>query len=260
MVVVSERILLRRPFLVAAVLSVAAVYFSVYASAYIVIIVGILVAAGFLIYLKHTGIPIFYVLFIMMFPVMCLRTKDYTDKLQFQGKLSDKLYTADVKGYVSGIIRGDNSYTIQIRNARITLDSCGTRLKCGINIYSKENSFVAGDYVNLKVSLKDYSTPANEGQFNSRKYYTSQGFIYCADVIEVIEVKRDNTYLSYVYRLSESVKNIYKIVYSSQNAGIMQSIVLGDRSGLDDALSEEWNITYSGYKCTSCFTCRNVYI
>ena len=71
MVVVSERILLRRPFLVAAVLSVAAVYFSVYASAYIVIIVGILVAAGFLIYLKHTGIPIFYVLFIMMFPVMC---------------------------------------------------------------------------------------------------------------------------------------------------------------------------------------------
>ena len=218
----------------AAVLSVAAVYFSVYASAYIVIIVGILVAAGFLIYLKHTGIPIFYVLFIMMFPVMCLRTKDYTDKLQFQGNLSEKLYTADVKGYVTGIMRGDNSYTIQIRNARITLDSCGTRLKCGINIYSKEDSFVAGDYANLKVSLKDYSMPTNEGQFNSRKYYTSQGFIYCADVIEVIEVKRDNTYLSYVYRLSESVKNIYKKVYSSHNAGIMQSIVLGDRSGLDD--------------------------
>ena len=218
----------------AAVLSVAAVYFSAYASAYIVIIVGILVAAGFLIYLKHTGIPIFYVLFIMMFPVMCLRTKDYTDKLQFQGNLSEKLYTADVKGYVTGIMRGDNSYTIQIRNARITLDSCGTRLKCGINIYSKEDSFVAGDYANLKVSLKDYSMPTNEGQFNSRKYYTSQGFIYCADVIEVIEVKRDNTYLSYVYRLSESVKNIYKKVYSSHNAGIMQSIVLGDRSGLDD--------------------------
>lgn len=142
----------------------------------------------------------------MMFPVMCLRTKDYTDKLQFQGNLSEKLYTADVKGYVTGIMRGDNSYTIQIRNARITLDSCGTRLKCGINIYSKEDSFVAGDYANLKVSLKDYSMPTNEGQFNSRKYYTSQGFIYCADVIEVIEVKRDNTYLSYVYRLSESVK------------------------------------------------------
>ena len=68
----------------AAVLSVAAVYFSVYASAYIVIIVGILVAAGFLIYLKHTGIPIFYVLFIMMFPVMCLRTKDIQISCSFR--------------------------------------------------------------------------------------------------------------------------------------------------------------------------------
>ena len=84
MVVVSERILLRRPFLVAAVLSVAAVYFSVYASAYIVIIVGILVAAGFLIYLKHTGIPIFYVLFIMMFPVMYRALFVETTHIQFR--------------------------------------------------------------------------------------------------------------------------------------------------------------------------------
>lgn len=225
---------MKRPFLVAAVLSIAAVYLSVYASAYIVIIAGILVAAGFLTYLKHTGIPMFYVLFIMMFPVMCLRTKDYAGKLQLQGKLSDQSYTAYVKGYVSGIKHGDNSYTIQIRNATIVLDSWETQLKCGINIYSKEDSFAAGDHVSLKVSLKDYSTPTNEGQFNSRKYYTSQGFVYCADVIEVIEVKGGSTYLSYVYRLSESVKNIYKKAYSSQNAGIMQSIVLGDRSELDD--------------------------
>ncbi len=225
---------MKRPFLVAAVLSIAAVYLSVYASAYIVIIAGILVAVGFLTYLKHTGIPMFYVLFIMMFPVMCLRTKDYAGKLQLQGKLSDQSYTAYVKGYVSGIKHGDNSYTIQIRNATIVLDSWETQLKCGINIYSKEDSFAAGDHVSLKVSLKDYSTPTNEGQFNSRKYYTSQGFVYCADVIEVIEVKGGSTYLSYVYRLSESVKNIYKKAYSSQNAGIMQSIVLGDRSELDD--------------------------
>lgn len=225
---------MRRPFLVAAVLSIAAVYLSVYANAYIVIIVGILVAAGFLIYLKHTGIPVFYMLFIMMFPVMCLRTKDYTGKLQFQGKLSDKPYTAYVKGYISDIKHGDNSYTIQIRNATIVLDSQGIRLKCGINVCSKEDAFAAGDYVNLKVILKDYSTPANEGQFNSRKYYTSLGLLYCADIVDVIEIKGGSSYLSSVYRLSESVKNIYAKAYSSQNAGIMQSIVLGDRSGLDD--------------------------
>lgn len=225
---------MKRPFLVAAVLSIAAVYLSVYAYAYIVIMVGILIAAVFLIYLKHTGIPMFYVLFIMMFPVMCFRTRDYAEKLRYQGKFSDRSYIAYVKGYVSGIKHGDNSFTIQIRNATITPDSWGSELECGINIYSKEDFCNAGDYVNLKVIMKDYNTPSNEGQFDSLKYYTSQGFIYCADMDEIIEVKDSSSYLSYVYRLSDSVKNVYKKAYTSQNAGIMQSIVLGDRSELDD--------------------------
>jgi hypothetical protein len=63
---------------VAAVMSIAAVYLSLYAKPYIVIIVGIMVFTGFLIYLKKTGIPGFYVIFIMMFPIMCLRTEERT--------------------------------------------------------------------------------------------------------------------------------------------------------------------------------------
>ena len=49
----------------AAVMSIAAVYLSLYAKLYIVIIVGIMVFTGFLIYLKKTGIPGFYVIFII---------------------------------------------------------------------------------------------------------------------------------------------------------------------------------------------------
>ena len=45
---------MKRPFFVAAVMSIAAVYLSLYAKPYIVIIVGIMVFTGFLIYLKKT--------------------------------------------------------------------------------------------------------------------------------------------------------------------------------------------------------------
>ena len=225
---------MRRPFLVAAVMSIAAVYLSLYAYAYIVIIAGILIFAGFLIYLKHTRIPGFYVLFIMMFPIMCLRTKNCTEKLCYQGYLSDKTYNASVNGYIADIKQSENGCSVYIRNADIIPDSWGKPLKCGLIIYSEERFADPGDKVNVKVRLKDFNVPSNEGQFNSRKYYTSLGFNYCADLSEIVKIQTGSSYISSIYRFADSVKNIYKNTYSEQNAGIMQSIVLGDRSGLDD--------------------------
>ncbi|MFQ8901559.1 MAG: hypothetical protein ACLR7D_06385 [Lachnospira eligens] len=78
---------MKRPFFVAAVMSIAAVYLSLYAKLYIVIIVGIMVFTGFLIYLKKTGIPGFYVIFIMMFPIMCLRTEVSMEKAMLSGAI-----------------------------------------------------------------------------------------------------------------------------------------------------------------------------
>lgn len=215
-------------------MSIAAVYLSLYASAYIVIIAGILVFAGFLLYLKHTGIPRFYVLFIMMFPIMCFRTKACMEKLCYQGHLSDQAYSACIEGYIADIKQQENSFAVYIRNASITPDSWGTPLKCGVIIYSQERFANPGDEVNVIVRLKDFNVPTNEGQFNSRKYYTSLGFYYCADLSDIVEIKAGSSYISSIYRFADSVKNIYKNSYSEQNAGIMQSIVLGDRSGLDD--------------------------
>lgn len=60
--VVSGKDIIEETIFVAAVMSIAAVYLSLYAKPYIVIIVGIMVFTGFLIYLKKTGIPGFYVI------------------------------------------------------------------------------------------------------------------------------------------------------------------------------------------------------
>ena len=212
---------MKRPFFVAAVMSIAAVYLSLYAKPYIVIIVGIMVFTGFLIYLKKTGIPGFYVIFIMMFPIMCLRTEESMEKLCYQGQLLDETYAACVNGYIADIKQSENGYAVYIRNAFVMPDSWGRQFKSGLVVYSEKRFANPGDEVKIKVTLKDFNIPSNEGQFNARKYYTSLGFNYCADLSDVVNVQSGSSY-------------IYPNAYSEQNAGIMQSIVLGDRSVLDD--------------------------
>ena len=225
---------MKRPFFVAAVMSIAAVYLSLYVKLYIVIIVGIMVFTGFLIYLKKTGIPGFYVIFIMMFPIMCLRTEASMEKLCYQGQLSDKTHIAYVNGYIADIKQSENGYAVYIRNAFVMPDSWGKQFKSGLVVYSEKRFANPGDEVKIKVTLKDFNIPSNEGQFNARKYYTSLGFNYCADLSDIVNVHSGSSYISSIYRFADSIKNIYQNVYSEQNAGIMQSIVLGDRSGLDD--------------------------
>lgn len=225
---------MKRPFFVAAVMSIAAVYLSLYAKLYIVIIVGIMVFTGFLIYLKKTGIPGFYVIFIMMFPIMCLRTEVSMEKLCYQGQLSDKTHIAYVNGYIADIKQSENGYAVYIRNAFVMPDSWGRQFKSGLVVYSEKRFANPGDEVKIKVTLKDFNIPSNEGQFNARKYYTSLGFNYCADLSDIVNIQSGSSYISSIYRFADSIKNIYQNVYSEQNAGIMQSIVLGDRSGLDD--------------------------
>ena len=225
---------MKRPFFVAAVMSIASVYLSLYAKLYIVIIVGIMVFTGFLIYLKKTGIPGYYVIFIMMFPIMCLRTEVSMEKQCYQRQLSDKTHIAYVNGYIADIKQSENGYAVYIRNAFVMPDSWGKQFKSGLVVYSEKRFANPGDEVKIKVTLKDFNIPSNEGQFNARKYYTSLGFNYCADLSDIVNIQSGSSYISSIYRFADSIKNIYQNVYSEQNAGIMQSIVLGDRSGLDD--------------------------
>ena len=60
-----------------------------------------------------------------------------------------------------------------------------------------------------------------------------------------VNIQSGSSYISSIYRFADSIKNIYKNVYSEQNAGIMQSIVLGDRSGLDDDVKRMYPVSYT---------------
>ena len=78
---------MKRPFLVAAVAGLAAAYLSIYSDRYIVLLAGIIIMAGYLIFYKHSKTPLFYILFVLIFPVMVIRTEYYSRGMCYQGKL-----------------------------------------------------------------------------------------------------------------------------------------------------------------------------
>ena len=235
---------MKRPFLVAAVAGLAAAYLSIYSDRYIVLLAGIIIMAGYLIFYKHSKTPLFYILFVLIFPVMVIRTEYYSRGMCYQGKLSEDCY-AYVKGEAVSVTTGDNSYATKLSNALLIPDwqkddeKGNETVKSGIIIYSQDSFCHAGDYVYVKVKLKDFEEPTNEGQFNTRAYYTSAGINYQGIFNEAVNItSRAGTLKAGLLNMADAIKNVYDNTFTEKNAGTMRAIVLGDRSVLDDEVKE----------------------
>ena len=160
--------------LLAAGLGLAAILMYIYAHIYI-IFAGIACLTGLGIYIVRTRISAFYFLVFLIYPIMIARITDISKGMAYQGMLSDKEYTADVRGRVDSISSSQNGYTVVIRNASIIPHGWGDNFKAGIIIYSDECEFETGNAIHINVELSDFELPVNEGQFDSRKYYNSIG-------------------------------------------------------------------------------------
>ncbi len=237
---------MKRPFLVAAVVGLAATYLSIYSDRYIVLLAGIIIIAGYLIFYKYSKTPLFYILFVLIFPVMVIRTEYYSRGMCYQGKLSEDCY-AYVKGEVVSVTRGDNSFAVKLNNALLIPDwqmdeeKENEPVKSGIIIYSQDSFCHAGDYICVKVKLKDFEEPTNEGQFNTRAYYTSAGINYQGIFNETVNIiSKSKTLKVRLLNMADSIKNVYDNTFTEKNAGTMRAIVLGDRSVLDDEIKEAY--------------------
>lgn len=237
---------MKRPFLVAAVIGLSAAYLSIYSDRYIVFLAGIIIMAGYLIFYIYSKTPLFYIIFVLIFPVMVIRTEYYSRGMCYQGKLSDNCY-AYVKGEAVSVVKGTNSYAVKLNNALLVPDwqaEAGMEnkpVKSGIIIYSEDSFCYAGDYICVRVKLRDFEEPTNEGQFNSRAYYTSAGINYQGILSEAVNVESGSgTLKAGLLNLADSIKNVYDNTFTEKNAGTMRAIVLGDRSVLDDEVKQAY--------------------
>ena len=235
---------MKRPFFVAAVIGLAAAYLSIYSSGYIVLSAGVIIIACYFIFYKYSKTPLFYILFVLIFPIMVIRTEYYSRGMRYQGKLTQDCY-AYIKGEAVSVIKGGNSYATRLNNALLIPDwenndeKVNEPVKSGIIIYSEDSFCHAGDYIWVRVKLKDFEEPTNEGQFNARAYYTSDGINYQGIFNKTVNITPcEGTLKASLLNIADSIKNVYVNTFTQNNAGTMRAIVLGDRSVLDDEIKE----------------------
>ena len=175
---------------------------------------------------------------------MVIRTEYYSRGMRYQGKLTQDCY-AYIKGEAVSVIKGGNSYATRLNNALLIPDwenndeKVNEPVKSGIIIYSEDSFCHAGDYIWVRVKLKDFEEPTNEGQFNARAYYTSDGINYQGIFNKTVNITPcEGTLKASLLNIADSIKNVYVNTFTRKNAGTMRAIVLGDRSVLDDEIKE----------------------
>lgn len=100
-------------------------------------------------------------------------------------------------------------------------------------------AFGTGDIVSVTGVMEDFDSACNKGEFDRKIYYNSMG-IYarcsCAGNAAVIVQPNKNRITAALFRFKKRVATVYAAALSDQDKGILQSIVLGDKTELDDKI------------------------
>ncbi|MDO5382029.1 MAG: DNA internalization-related competence protein ComEC/Rec2 [Eubacteriales bacterium] len=120
-------------------------------------------------------------------------------------------------------------------NREVLMVSDSTIRKSGIVVYTSETGAVAGDYITVSGNVSAFEKPVNYGNFDTRSYYNSLGYQYKCVANKVNIDERDKEGLEYILScFSGKIKEVYDNVYDEYKAGVVTSIVLGDKSYLDE--------------------------
>lgn len=106
----------------------------------------------------------------------------------------------------------------------------------GLILYVEDDAeYVIGETVFGMGSLTLIEEPGNPGQFHARNYYRAMGIDYRIFSAKITKTDgRANWYLNGLARLGEHFKTSIEKVFDEKDAGLMASILLGNRKNLDE--------------------------
>ncbi len=118
------------------------------------------------------------------------------------------------------------------------------KLKEGlITVYDKdiEREFKIGGRVLITAKLKGFEAPRNDGEFNEKNYYLGKKVLAKAFADEITSVEMPGIgYMESMYKLRVSLCNIFVLSTDADSAGILSAMVAGERSLLDEDISEDF--------------------
>lgn len=93
--------------------------------------------------------------------------------------------------------------------------------------------------VKINGSIKRFSVPRNEGEFDLREYYQSLGLLFEIDepTVDVLQVNNISIGEK-LYRLSNELSEIYSKSLPAEESGFLSSLTIGNKSQLDNSLKD----------------------
>jgi competence protein ComEC len=120
-----------------------------------------------------------------------------------------------------------------------------TYIPCNnVMVYTSSANFQAGIILKIKGQFHNFREASNEGNFHSRLFYHSQKIDFYLEAEEV-EIKDSNLSLveKKILDLKESLSRVYQSSLPKKWAGVIEGIVLGDKSSLDEGLKNLFTIS-----------------
>lgn len=114
-----------------------------------------------------------------------------------------------------------------------------TKIQC----YLTGNSHVPsiGEYVRVSGKVRNFEGPTNPGEFDSRLYYLSLKIAYSIKNADITGVGgKRNIFRESLYRVKTTLGSALDKSLSEQDAGIMKAMLLGDKSGLDREIKDDF--------------------
>ena len=98
-----------------------------------------------------------------------------------------------------------------------------------------------GTYVRLSGRVKQFPSPTNPGEFDSRLYYNTLKISYrLMDARVLATGGKVSRYREYLFRLKTVLGASLDAVLEPEDAGIMKAMLLGDKSSLDSDVKESF--------------------
>ena len=103
---------------------------------------------------------------------------------------------------------------------------------------SGQTPVYVGSRVILKGKISVYDKASNPGEFNSRKYYISKGYLFKATSCETVKSNGHKSIGNIAYSIRLYTSKLIDDALDSKDAGILKALLIADKNDLDKDVKE----------------------
>lgn len=209
----------------------------------------------------------------ILFSLGLYKTMNFSQQLELK-KINQK-HNYVIEGIVENVESKENSDAITLKPAAVyDVDENSISYDYKILLYSKkDNELKIGDYICTNIELSNFENATNLGQFDEKEYYNhlkgynAKGFIndvydasdldmYCQKISKMYHIdckkiinniRKDNWIkIKYInikrilYDVKDNIKNHIASLYKEDDASILDALLIGDKSLLNDNIKENF--------------------